>query len=139
APLPSEPNLAAAPDRLTVDPGRLRVAPLKTIRIDPADGFTPLEVAVLAVLNAPDLEAKRKAAGVGEAQVFQAGLLPDPQIATSFDLPISGPDTHPAYSVAPSIDIAGLLARAYARRAAKFTARAADLNLLWSEWSIAQQ
>lgn len=139
SPLSTTPNLANSPQRLKVDMARLRIAPLKTIRVDASDGLTPLEAAVLAVLNNPDLEAKRKAAGVFEAQVFAAGLLPDPQISTAFDRPIAGPDHFNAYSVGASLDLAGLMARTYTRRAARFTAQAADLNLLWSEWSVAQQ
>lgn len=136
--LPAGPNLAEGPQRLTADPARLRVAPLKTIQVDARDGLTPLEAAVLAVLNNPDLEAKRKAAKVNDAQVFVAGLLPDPQISGSLDRPIAGPDHQTAYSVGAGLDLAGLLQRTYAHRAAKFSAQEADLNLLWSEWTVAQ-
>nr|MEA2797451.1 outer membrane protein heavy metal efflux system [Phenylobacterium sp.] len=137
-PLPAGPNLAEAHQRLTTDAARLRVAPLKTIQVDARDGLTPLEAAVLAVLNNPDLEAKRKAAKVNDAQVFLAGLLPDPQISGTLDKPIAGPDTQTAYSVGANLDLAGLLQRTYNRRAARFSAQAADLNLLWSEWTVAQ-
>ncbi|WP_165837067.1 TolC family protein [Phenylobacterium hankyongense] len=138
-PLPTAPALADNPQRLKADLARLRVGPLKTIRIDPSDGLTPTEVAVLAVLNNSDLEAKRRATRVNEAQVFAAGLLPDPQIAASVDNPIAGPDNQVAYSLAASVDLAGLLQRTYTRRAARFTAREADLNVLWAEWGVAQQ
>jgi outer membrane protein TolC len=137
--LPAGPDLAGSSQGLKVDAASLRVAPLKTIRIDASDGLTPLEVAVLAVLNNPDLEAKRKALGVNQAQVFSAGLLPDPQITASSDTPISGPDHYAAYGFSAGLDLAGLLARTYNRRAAHDTAKAADLNLLWSEWSVAQE
>ncbi|HZZ30750.1 MAG TPA: TolC family protein, partial [Phenylobacterium sp.] len=138
-PLPAGPDLADSSQRLKVDAASLRVAPLKTIRIDASDGLTPLEVAVLAVLNNPDLEAKRKALGVNQAQVFSAGLLPDPQITASSDTPISGPDHYAAYGLSAGLDLAGLMARTYNRRAARDTAKAADLNLLWAEWSVAQE
>lgn len=136
--LPTAPDLAAAPARLTADTARLRVGPLKTIRIDPADGLDPLEIAVLAVLNSPDLVAQRRAAKVSDAQVIAAGLLPDPQLSGAVDKPIAGPDTQTAYSASVGLDLAGLLARTYAHRAAKLDARQADLNLLWSEWRTAQ-
>lgn len=138
-PLPTAPDLRLAPQRLTVDVARLRVQPLKTIAIDASDGLSPLEVAVLTVLNSPDLAARRRAANVDQAQVFAAGLLPDPQISASTDKPVSGPDTQTAYSVGAGLDIAGLFAAVYARRAAKQSARQADLDLLWAEWSDAQQ
>src|SRR5437899_9143253 len=109
SPLPVGPDLAEAPQRLTADPARLRVAPLKTIQVDARDGLTPLETAVLAVLNNPDLAAKRKATKVNDAQVFLAGLLPDPQISASLDRPVAGPDNQTAYSVGAGLDLAGLL------------------------------
>lgn len=139
APLPTGPDTRAAAAGLTVDVARLRLAPLKPVVIDPRDGFDPLEVAVLAVLNSPDLAAKRRALGVNDAEVFQAGLLPDPQLTAGVDLPVSGPDTQTAYNLSPSLDVAGLLATVNVHRAAKFSRRQADLDLLWSEWSTAQQ
>ncbi|HVN01061.1 MAG TPA: TolC family protein [Caulobacteraceae bacterium] len=139
APLPTGPDLAAAPADLKTDIAPLRLEPLSTITIDPHAGLTPLGVAVLAAINNPDLRAKRAALGVRSAEVFAAGLLPDPQVATGFDQPIAGPDTHTAFNVSPSIDLAGLLAVASNKRAAKFTAKQADLDVLWAEWTTAQQ
>ena len=139
SPLPAGPDLAVSPRRLTVDAARLRVQPLKSITIDVSDGLDPLEVAVLAVLNSPDLVAKRRAAKVSDAQVFSAGLLPDPQLSLSIDRPVAGPDTQTAYAANLGLDLAGLLARNYAHRAARQSARQTDLDLLWSEWNTAQQ
>ena len=138
-PLPDHPALATTPTELKVTTAQLRVTPLKAIRIDPSDGLSPTEVAVLAVLNDPDLAARRAAYKVSDAQVFVAGLLPDPQVSASVDKPVAGPDTHTAYSASIAMDLSALLARTYARRAAKFSAKEADLNLLWAEWGVAQQ
>jgi outer membrane protein TolC len=138
-PLPTGPYIGGDVSFLKADVQKLRLAPLQTIRIDAAAGFTPLQVAVLAVLNNPDLKAKRTALGVQSAEVFAAGLLPDPQVTVGFDQPIAGPDTHTAFNVAPGYDIAGLLQAATNKRAAKFTARQADLDVLWAEWTTAQQ
>ena len=138
-PLAAGPNLSASSQRLKVDAARLRVAPLVPIRVDAGDGISPLEAAVLAVLNSPDLEARRRAAGVSQAQAFAAGLFPDPQITAGLDKPVSGPDTQTAYNAQVSLDLAGLLAHASARRAARFTARQVDLDLLWAEWTTGQQ
>lgn len=138
-PLPSGPDLQPTPADLKVDIATLRLEPLRSILIDPQAGFSPLDLAVLAALNNPDLRARRAALGVSAAQVFAAGLLPDPQIGAGVDRPIAGPDTHTAMNISPSFDIAGLLARASAERAAKFSARQADLDVLWAEWTAAQQ
>jgi len=139
SPLAPAPDLKTTAQRLSVDVARLRVQPLKAIAIDARDGFDPTEIAVLTVLNSPDLAAKRRASGVSQAQVFAAGLLPDPQLTASVDQPVSGPDTETAYSASLGLDLAGLLARTYAHRAARQTARQADLDLLWAEWSDAQK
>lgn len=138
-PLPTVVDIRTRSADLKADVARLRLSPLQPIVIDPRDGFDPIEIAVLAVLNSSDLQAKRVALGVTGAQVFAAGLLPDPQISASFDHPTAGPDTQNAYGVSPSLDIAALIARSSARRAARFTARQADLDLLWAEWGAAQQ
>ncbi|HEX3699826.1 MAG TPA: TolC family protein [Phenylobacterium sp.] len=138
-PLPVRPDTRADVSGLKVDVARLRVEPLKTIVVDPRDGLDPLEAAVLAVLNSPDLRAKRAALGVKGAEVFAAGLLPEPQITVGFDKPIAGPDTQTAYNISPSLDLAALLARSDTLRAARFTRRQADLEILWAEWTTAQE
>ncbi|HEY1427915.1 MAG TPA: TolC family protein [Caulobacteraceae bacterium] len=138
-PLPSGPYIGGDVRFLKTDVEKLRLAPLQTIRIDPAAGFTPLQIAVLAVLNNPDLKAKRTALGVKSAEVFAAGLLPDPQVSVGYDQPIAGPDTHTAFNLSPSYDVAGLLQAATNKRAAEFTAKQADLDVLWAEWTTAQQ
>ena len=137
-PLPDAPSSVATAAELRVDPASLRLDPLKTIVIDARDGFDPDEIAVLAVLNSPDLRAKRAAAKVSEAQVFDAGLLPDPQITIGADFPATQ-GASLAYSLAAALDIQALLTRSAGLAAAKSGARQADLDLLWSEWQAAQQ
>ncbi|MBV8681315.1 MAG: TolC family protein [Caulobacteraceae bacterium] len=139
APLPTRPDLGASVDALRVDISRLELEPLKPVRIDPRQGFTPLAVAVLAVLNNPDLRAKRAALGVSGAEVFAAGLLPDPQLASNVDKPIAGTDKFTGFGLSPSIDLAALLAVADNKRIARFNARQANLDVLWAEWTTAQQ
>jgi outer membrane protein TolC len=140
AELASRPDLAPATGRLSADLSQLRLAPLMAHRFDPADGLDPTEVAVLAVLNSPDLRAKRAATKIAAAQAFAAGLLPDPQIGVSLDLPANpGAGLTTAYNLAPSLDLMALITHSTALRAAKASAAQADLDLLWAEWSTAQQ
>jgi outer membrane protein TolC len=138
-PLPTRPDVRVDAGTLGADVSQLRLGPLRSIRIDPKAGFTPLDVAVLAALSNPDLRAKRASLGVAAAQVFAAGLLPDPQIAGGVDQPIAGPDTHTAFNVSPSLDIAGLLATAGAVQVARFSEKQANLDVLWAEWTTAQE
>ena len=137
-PLPGEPSSAASIADLKVDASSLRLDPLKTIVIDARDGLDPDEIAVLAVLNSPDLRAKRAAAKVSDAQVFDAGLLPDPQITLGADFPATQ-GASLAYSLAAALDIQALLTRSAGLASARSSARQSDLDLLWSEWRTAQQ
>ena len=113
--------------------------PLKPVTVNTADGLDSLEAGVLAVFNNPDLAAKRAALGVNTAQIFAAGLLPNPQFDIGFDQPLSGPDIKTALSPSASLDLAAWRARALSQEAAKATGRQADLDLLWAEWGVAQQ
>lgn len=138
-PLAPAPNLATSPTQLSIDPQRLGLAPLSAVRIDPSAPLDPVQVAVLAVLNNPDLKARRAALGVAAAQVFNAGLLPDPELSTGVDQPIAGPDTHTAFNASPAIDIAAIITRGASARSARESAKQADLDTLWAEWTMAQQ
>lgn len=137
-PLSSETSSVASIADLTVDAASLRLEPLKAVVVDPRDGLSPDEVAVLAVLNSPALRARRAAAKVSQAQIFDAGLLPDPQITGSADFPAT-PGATIAYAVGAAIDLQALITRSAALAAAKGAARQADLDLLWAEWQTAQQ
>jgi outer membrane protein TolC len=48
------------------------------------------EVAMIAVINNPDLKAARDQVGVAEAQAFTAGLLPNPTFSFAYGGLISG-------------------------------------------------
>ena len=137
-PLANSPSTAASVADLKVDTAQLRLAPLKAIVVDPRDGLDPDEIAVLAVLNSPALRARRAAAKVSQAQLFDAGLLPDPQITGSADFPAT-PGATIAYAVSAAVDIQALITRSASLAAARGTVRQADLDLLWAEWQAAQQ
>jgi outer membrane protein TolC len=107
--------------------------------INPAKGLSPTDVAILAVLNSPDLKARRAARKVAAAQVFAAGLLPDPQVVVSMDIPAPSQMASTAYGIAPSLDLTSLVTHAAALKAARASKRQTDLDVLWAEWSVAQQ
>jgi len=139
-PLATAPNLVPDASRLSVDVSRLRLGPLKAHPFDPARGLDPTDVAVLAVLNSPDLTARRAAARVAGAQAFAAGLLPDPQLGVTWDIPVvRGPGITNAYNLNPNLDLIALITHSTALKAARATANQADLDLLWAEWSTAQK
>jgi len=105
-----------------------------------ADGLDEMEVALLAVLNSPNLRATRAQLSEAGAQLTQAGLLPDPQLAVSADVPTSNdPSLVTGYSFGLGFDLQSLITRGAKQDAATEHARAVYLNVLWQEWQIIQQ
>ncbi len=137
--LPTTPDTLEMASRLQADPARLPATPLPRKVVDPAKGLDPTDMAILAVLNSPDLKARRVAAKVAAAQVFAARLLPDPQLALSMDIPAPSQMASTAYGVSPSLDVTSLITHSAGLKAARASRRATDLDLLWAEWSVAQQ
>src|SRR5262245_21907170 len=74
-------------ERVKVAAARLEHPLVKPIMIDGQGGFTPDEIAVMAVIVSPQLRALRDQRGVAQAQVIQAGILPNPQWSYAIDYP----------------------------------------------------
>jgi outer membrane protein TolC len=110
---------------------------LRSHRFDPGDGLDIDEVAMLAVANNPQLNLERDRLGVARAQAFAAGLLPDPQLALTRDVPTNGgPGNTSAFSAGLSYDVNALLTRSARSAAASASARQVNLELLWQEWQV---
>jgi len=92
------------------------------------------DVAVLAVSNSPDLRAVRAQRGLAQAQVLQAGLLPDPVLSGSYNVLIAGPAFANAIGATLTADVAALIALPARRRAARAAADQTDAAVLWQEW-----
>ena len=135
--LKDHPVAPASLARLMADSRSMPFPVLSAHRFDPSDGLDGIEVAMLAVVNNPDLKIARDDAAVAHAQAFSAGLLPDPQLALSRDLSNTGSDA--AFSFGLSYDINALLLRSSVHGAAQSDARKTDLNLLWQEWQVISQ
>ncbi len=121
--------------QLKVDTATMPDAALASHRFDPSDGLDITEVAMLAVVNNPELRLLRADAGVTRAQAFSAGLLPDPQIALSRETVMGSPaGATVAFTGALTVDIAALLARSSSKAAADAESRKSSLDLLWQEW-----
>lgn len=76
----------ASYERLPLDKEARLVA--RASELEGVDG-KPITLAALdraVVVNNPDLRAARAKLGVGAAQVLQAGILPNPQVALSYPL-----------------------------------------------------
>ncbi len=131
-PLPLGPNLAP-------DVGKLHKPAIKA-PANPAGGLSLTEVAVLAVQNNSELQAKRRELGIKRAEVFSAGLLPDPQLSASLDHPTGSlPDTFNAYGLGLDYDIIPLINRGARLESARNAKQQVNLELLWEEWQVSQR
>ncbi|HEY4043727.1 MAG TPA: TolC family protein [Rhodopila sp.] len=126
-PLPTSPELAG------------NLADLHHEGIDPASPLTVSQVALLAVRNNPELRAVRAQHGVAQAQVLQAGLLPNPQVTGAFLPLIAGVGTTPAWNAGISEDIRALITLSSSRKAARASAAQVDAQILWQEWQVIGQ
>lgn len=143
APLPLEENPAvlAAPVSAVLEAraGAIERPWLKPTLIDLSAPLAPEGVAVLAVVNNPDLIALRARANGADAQAFAAGLLPDPTFSIGADQVLSGPDTLLNIAGAVGLDLNALRKRAVTREQARSQAHQVRLDLAWAEWQTAGQ
>ncbi len=94
-------------------------------------------VAVIAVLENPDLKAMRAKARITEAQAFAAKLLPDPTLNLSYDRLLTGPDTLDNIAGQLVQDIALLRERHVVAAQARAQVDQVRLDLAWAEWQTA--
>jgi outer membrane protein TolC len=126
-PLPASPQLAPAVDQLAHD------QPL------PASALTVNQVTALAVQNNPDLRAVRAQHGVAQAQLIQAGVLPNPQLSLAVLPLLAGVGTTTAWNAALGFDLRALVTYRTRKEAAEKTVRQVDADILWREWQLAGQ
>lgn len=113
---------------------------LPPIQLDFSKPLTPPELAVITVLANPDLKALRTKEGVAQAQIFDAGLLPDPQAIISFDHPFPSQEyLFNAYFLNLNWDITSLITRHAKINGAKAQYQQTRLDIAWQEWSMANQ
>lgn len=138
-PLAADPASLEAPVAAVLETRASAVARpwLKPVSVDLSQPLTPAAIAAIAVVNNPDLAAMRTRAGVADAQVFAAGLLPDPSFSISADKVLSGPDALLGIAGALGLDLNALRNRAVARRKAIDEQRQVRLDIAWSEWQTA--
>ncbi len=101
--------------------------------------LTTQSVAALAVLNNPALIAIREQRGVAQAELLNAGLLPDPVISGGFAALMSGPANASAISGSLTQDLSALITYSVDVRAARAGAAQVDAAILWQEWQVASQ
>lgn len=130
APLPLTPPLASSLSALdrTVPAGGT---------IDVSVPLSSQDAARLAILNDPELAAARAVHGVATAQLFSAGLLPDPTVNGAYQALLSGPADAPAISSALAEDMSALVTYRARTNAARARVAQTDADILWQTWQVA--
>lgn len=141
APLSAPSDVLAPPDPaiLSADAATIDRPFLTPQPIDLSQPLTPNALAVIAVLENPDLKAQRAKSGVTDAQAFAARLLPDPSFQANFDKILSGPDVFNAFGGQLALDIGQLRTARVTREAGEASKRQVRLDLAWAEWQTAGQ
>ncbi|MGY2733359.1 TolC family protein [Sphingomonas sp. UYP23] len=112
---------------------------LKPTSIDLSQPLDLNAVGVIAVIANPDLKAMRVRAGIADAQVFVARLMPDPTLSIGASKVLSGPDPLLDLTRALGQDINALRTRDARIAAAGAQARQVRLDLAWAEWQTVGQ
>lgn len=137
-PLPAAPDLRATLPSLIASPRELRLPGVHPRPFDPRLGLSATQAAQFAVVADPRLRALRRQRGLARAQLFAAGLLPDPVFTLSAARVLStGPGLYDPRALSLSEDLSRLITRGDARQAARAHAYQVDLDVLWAEWQVA--
>jgi outer membrane protein, heavy metal efflux system len=145
-PMPLTPDTvsqALAPpgmDEMVFAADRIAHPILRPIRFDARDGLSPDEAAILAVLVNPSLRAERDRRGTACAQLLQAGLLPNPELAYSLEFPTGGTTdgTVNAFGLGLNWEVSALISHAAKVDAATLKTNAVVLDIAWKEWQAAE-
>jgi outer membrane protein, heavy metal efflux system len=138
--LPEHSSLASSVEALQLSVDTQTRPELGTHEINPADGLDLTEVAILAVLNNPELKVERTNLKVSGAQLFAAGLLPDPHMSYNLDHPTGNASgLVNGWGFGFGYDLLHLITRQADIAAERQCLCQVNLNVLWQEWQVMQQ
>src|ERR1700682_4249621 len=138
-PLNTQSTLLNDVAHISIDRSQIPLPELVAHEFNAEGGLGMTDIAMLAVVNNPDLKVARAAARISHAQAFSTGLLPDPQFHFGLDFPYGTAGAVTAFNMSLSEDILALIQHSANRKAAQEDARKTDLNLLWQGWRGAVQ
>jgi outer membrane protein TolC len=126
--------------QLTTQAAQIKHLLLKPITFNLQDGLSPNEAAIMAVLRNPELRAVRDKHGIANAQLLQAGLLPNPTLSYNFAALTGGLDQGKVtgFGLGLAWEITSLITQSNRITAATAEQQAVDLQIAWQEWQIAQ-
>ncbi len=130
-----------AQDALKVQISQLKHPILQPMPIDWDKGLTPRQAAVVAVIVNPSLRAIRDERAAADAQLLQAGILPNPQVSYDFVHPIGGGVTEGtvnAFTLGVNWDVRELVSRSARMKSARENIGSVNLDIAWQEWRIAE-
>ncbi len=133
----SAPSMAV----LKIEARSLKHPILRPVEIDEQKGLTPDGAAILAVLINPELKAERDKKGVSAAQLYQAGILPNPQFSGSSGFPRSRIDAGNADRLRPQPGLRYSIPDhqgAGNQDAARLQDTSVALDVAWQEWQVAE-
>jgi outer membrane protein TolC len=141
APLTDSAVTLATPDMAIVsaDAAKIDRPYLQPQPVDWSQPLTPNALAIVAVLENPDLKAQRAKVGVTDAQAFAARLLPDPQVQANYDKLLAGPDMFDAFGGQLALDLNQLRTARTERQSNEAGKKQVRLDLAWAEWQTAGQ
>lgn len=109
------------------------------------------QIATIAVINNPDLKSARFKSGVADAQAFEAGILPNPQLVAGLNFPTnqepaanagcqpSCPLPGAGWNLGLTYDLQTFFTQGAKVASAEAARDQAKLNVLWQEWQTVQQ
>ncbi|HXL26055.1 MAG TPA: TolC family protein [Chthoniobacterales bacterium] len=125
---------------LEVDVAQLHHPLLPPITLSSKRGIGPDQAAVLSVLLSPKLVAERDRRGLAQAQLVQAGVLPNPSIGVTREFVTGGFTTgaFDPYGFNASWDVSSLVSHGAKVKAARTNVDAVSLDVAWTEWQTAE-
>ena len=126
--------------QLSIQAAQIKHPLLKPIPFNIQDGLSPDEAAILAVLRNPELRAARDRHGIANAQLLQAGLLPNPTLSYNFAALSGGLDQGKVtgFGFGLGWEATSLITQSNKITAAEAEQQAVDLTCAWQEWQLAQ-
>lgn len=102
--------------------------------VDTTKPLTLVDITRLTLELNPDLRNARNNKDIAQAQIVQAGVLPNPQFNGAYGFLLGGPALFDTFGQALSQDIKALIVQGAARSSAEKEAQKVDADLLWQEW-----